>query len=192
MLGSRIETGELTELAARNARRELHLHPRDLPRLAGLIVGQRGDDFGDVREGAEASGFLATDLRFDAGPEGFPRVHMTITGNLTLECQRCLRPVAWPVEIFTSLTVLTTEIQSSQLDDPFDSVLIDDDGLNMQLVVEDEVLAAMPMAPTHGSGSECAESGAADLDSKFDYVPMHRPFADLASKMGRPEQSRDD
>ena len=117
---------------------------------------------------------------------------MTITGKLMLKCQRCLRPLTWPVEIFTALAVLTAEAQTSQLENPFDSVLIDGDGLNMQVVVEDEVLAAMPMAPAHGPGSECAGSGTADLDSESDCAQMHRPFADLASKMGRPEQGRDD
>ena len=139
MPSSRIEFSELAGLAAGKARRGMQLNPLDLPRLAEFVVIRGGDEFEDSNQTSE---WLGTDVRFEDGPEGFPRVHLTITGNLVLECQRCLQPVGWQVELESQLTVLSDEAQTAELEDPFDSVLMDIEGLSLQVLVEDEILAA--------------------------------------------------
>ena len=49
-----------------------------------------------------------------------------------------------------ALTAVTSEARADELADPFDSVLLDDDGgLPLRVAVEDEILAALPLAPRH-------------------------------------------
>ena len=180
MSRSRIESGELAELAAGGAGRDMRVSPADLPRLAELVV---------ARSGENSDAGLAVEEKFDDGPEGFPRVHLTITGPLALQCQRCLGPVSWQVELETTLTVLRTEEQAGEIEDPFDSVLMDDDGLNIEAIVEDEVLAALPIALVHGPESECENS---DVSGDGEAMQPNRPFADLDALMGHAAKNRED
>ena len=149
MLSSRIEMGELAELAARRASRTVRVDPRDLPRLSQLAVDSGDNCSGDASD--ERGSSLTADVRFEDGPEGLPRVQLKITGRADLVCQRCLLPLGWPVEIESVLTVLTDEDQANQIEDPFDTVLVNIEGMNVETVIEDEILAALPMAPVHAA-----------------------------------------
>jgi uncharacterized protein len=173
MLGSRIETVELNDLATRAARRQLRVNPGDLPRLADLMVANKEPVAGTA---------LMTDVAFDDGPEGFPRVRLTIAGEVALECQRCLQPVSWLVELETLLTVLGSDDQIGEIQEPFDSVVIGDEGLSIEAIVEDEILAALPIAVVHGPESECAKA-VAEPESADEAIQTIKPFADLAAMM---------
>jgi uncharacterized protein len=109
-----------------------------------------------------------------------------------LECQRCLQPLGWELRIESRLTVLTEEGQAARLSDPFDSVLMDGDGLDLLAIIEDEILAALPMAPVHESGSECAKREKTGKSSDIGAAKTIRPFENLASLMGRTEKHRSD
>ena len=188
MLSSRIEMGELSELAARRASRTVSVDPRDLPRLAQLAVGHGDGRSGDASD--ERGSSLTADVRFEDGPEGLPRMRLKITGDVDLLCQRCLRAFVWPVEIESVLTVLWDEGQTNQVEDPFDTVLVNIGGMNVEAVIEDEILAALPMAPVHGPGSDCADFGTAGIETQIDTVQMSRPFEGLASLIGRADKNR--
>jgi uncharacterized protein len=182
MLGSRIEMGELAELAALKASRTLRIDPVDLPRLARMLL-----DRGDSPDRGEP---MSAEIRFDGGGEQLPRVQLTIAGSVSLECQRCLQAFECPIEIETVLTVASDEDQVNQIGDPFDSILVDGDGLDIEVVIEDEILAALPFAPVHGPGSECADRGKAGVESRLDAVQMNKPFEELGALIGRADKDR--
>lgn len=173
-----IEAAELGELAGNAAHVELRLGSEDLIRLADFLVRDDGDD--------ERAPILTAAIDFGEGPEGFPCLRLTISGELKLRCQRCLRSLAWPVAMTSRLTVLQADAQAGQLAAPFDSVVTENGSLRLEIVVEDEVLAALPMAPMHGSRAARGEAGApmenlAGLNPRKQAAHTHRPFAALAS-----------
>lgn len=180
MLSERVEFTHLEELARKGGGQVFHLSAADLARLSACTC--RTDGNGGTAEQDEAE--LAAEVRFDIGPDDFPRVGFSITGSLGLQCQRCLEPVRWPVKIETRLTVLKTDEQTELIVSPFDSVVIDDDGLDLIHVIEDEILAALPMVPVHRDESVCRQASLKDSDSVIEAESMHRPFADLASLVG--------
>jgi uncharacterized protein len=194
MLSERVDLSSLVELARKGDSQAFRLSAADLARLSACIVrtdrvqtdGVRTDG---GRNAAEQDGAeLAAGVRFDIGPDGFPRVGFSVTGSLRLECQRCLEPVAWPVRIETCLTVLESDEQTALLASPLDSVVTDVDGLDLIEVIEDEILAALPMVPVHRDESACRQASRSfidrDSDSVIEAESMHRPFADLASLVG--------
>jgi len=175
MLSKCIGTAELRELAGQGVRLELSPNVEDLTRLAELVV-EPGD-------GRQAPGQLAARISFENGSEGYPRMRISVTGSLILRCQRCLRPVEWLVDVRTRLTVLGSDAQAARLAEPFDSIVMSADGLRLAAVIEDEILAALPMAPVHEPGVDCAEAGAPNVELQSKAEQTYRPFAGLATRV---------
>lgn len=179
MPSKRIEAAELKELAGAGARMELRLNSGDLARVAELVASDQPDQ--------ASPDALAAVVDFDTGHERFPRLRIAVAGNLNLRCQRCLRPVAWPLELTTRLTVLDDEGQAGRLAEPFDSIVMEDGALTLDAVIEDEILAALPMAPMHEAGDHCHEAGEPATDLNNETGQRYRPFAALATMVGGDE-----
>jgi uncharacterized metal-binding protein YceD (DUF177 family) len=76
------------------------------------------------------------------------------------------------------------DAEADGLADPFDSVLLEDGELPLRLALEDEILAVLPMAPLHEDAAQCGKSAAGPRGDDQPARP-NRPFADLATLMGR-------
>lgn len=181
MLRTRIEAAELGELAGAGERLEIHLGVEDLPRLAELIAGYQ-----------ERDRILDVIVSFDEGPEGHPRMRLAVDGDLQLRCQRCLNAVPCAVELTTQLTVVANDEQAELLTDPFDSVVMDVGVLDLATVAEDEILAALPMAPVHESEQECVDLGAELTDLGNRTEQTYRPFESLATMVAGDGTGDDD
>jgi uncharacterized protein len=179
MLPERIGSAQLAEMAAQGASRVARVRASALPRLAGLLA----------KDGA--SDQLWLEAEFAQGPEGYPQVRLRISGTLGLVCQRCLKRIDWPLTIDVSLTIVAHEAETRDLADPFDSVLLDaEGGLELILAAEDEVLAALPLAPVHVEGAPCRAESVAAVAPQGELA--NRPFAGLDELMGRGGRGRRD
>lgn len=182
MEAGHIGSTELKELVAREAPVNIAFPVSDLPRLAALVPA------GDVPAGdPSASGIeagLDAQLRFEAGTEGFPRLHLTVSGAVPVVCQRCLAAMAWPVDVDVQLTMINRDEDAASLADPFDTVVLADGALSVVELVEDEVLAALPLAPRHPDVA-CAGQRREEpvLGGR-----THRPMAGLADLLRREER----
>ena len=179
MLSERIDIVELRALAAGNKRCQARVDSSNLEssfkRLARIVAGRDGSD--GISTG------LTIDLCFENGAEGYPCVHVDLDGKLGLECQRCLQPFGFPVKFESQLTILKSDAQLGGMADPFDCVVMTNDGLNLAAVIEDEILSALPIVPSHDSGVACIALDDSLNETKNDAENPHRPFANLASLM---------
>ena len=173
MLRTRIEAAELGQLAGAGGRLEIHLGVDDLGRLADLVV-ENGDAGGGPK-------IIDVNADFDQGPEGYPRMRLAIKGTLHLRCQRCLHAVTFGIDLTTRLTVVGEDEQAELLAKPFDSVVMEAGALNLATVVEDEILAALPMAPVHEGEEACTETGAHQVNFENGTEQTYRPFESLAT-----------
>lgn len=169
MLRERVDSARLNELARNGASLERDLSAADFERLPVVVTDEPT---------------LHAVLRFDVGPERFPRIAMSVRGELELECQRCLQPMGWRVELDSRLSILDSEEQTELVASPFDSILMDAEGLSLATMIEDEILAALPIAPVHTDDAGCQSADAQDSNSAIAAEPMQQPFADLADLMG--------
>jgi uncharacterized protein len=95
---------------------------------------------------------------------------------LRLECQRCLGPVAWPVDICTRLQLVSAsalEADAHDLDAQEDEVerIADSHRLDVQALIEDELILSLPYVPMHetcpsGPKHAASEPGADEKDEK--------------------------
>lgn len=174
MMAGRIGSAELSDLVARGASLDFGFTVSSLTRLAALGPHE-APDAGTAR--------LNAGFTFKTGAEGEPQLHLVVTGAVPLVCQRCLGSLELPVSIDVTLTMIRNDLEAGVLADPFDTVLLADGELEPEQVVEDEVLAALPLVPKHAEGSTCGSS--AGRDEKLKSGELHRPMAGLADLLGR-------
>jgi len=182
MLSKRIEAAELDVMAADGERVAMRLGVSDLARLSELVV---------VESGSESS-VLDAVLKFGAGAEGYPRIRVMVAGELTLRCQRCLKGIALPVRIDTQLTVLSEDEQADQLAEPFDCVVMESGVLVPVTVIEDEILATLPMVPLHEAGGSCARAREPSEIREKQAEQTYRPFEALAAIVGNTQEGNGD
>ncbi|UCG72157.1 MAG: DUF177 domain-containing protein [Chromatiales bacterium] len=142
----------------------------ELPRLASLLA-----------EGAAPA--LEATVRFAPVESGLAQINLSLRGHVQLVCQRCLGPLDWAVALDVSLTVVADESDTGRLEDPFESVVLPADGLHLDQLAEDEVLAAVPLAPRHGPDAACSGPAQLGADERDEPGGASRPFADLAAML---------
>ena len=191
MTARRIGSVEIEDLVARQARLDFRYPVASLPRLASLAAAADGVAAGPSPE-------LEATLAFQPGAEGYPQLHLIVGGFVPVECQRCLKALDWPVNVDVRLTMVRTDREAEGLADPFDTLLLANDELLPDQVVEDEVLAVLPLAPRHAEGQHSVAP--AEWDAKGLSVsggaeaaePTRRPLAGLAALLGRKDQPGND
>ena len=182
MLDEQVDYPRLMELVRCGAEMAVQLPVNRLPRLAAI----------DCRNEHDVDSQLDVALRFAVGAEGFPRVDLSIAGTLCLRCQRCLGVMHWPARIDSSLSVLTADEESQRLEDPFDSVVMENGDLALSRIIEDEILAALPLAPVHVNDPDCRRASGDGQDSENWTESMHKPFAGLAEMVSEQKRMTDD
>jgi len=163
MLAGVIGSAEIAELAAQHAGQRFAWRVADLDRLATVADGSN-------------SGELAVEVAFSPAAEGLARLDLSIHGSLALTCQRCLGELSWPVDLTAGFCIVASEADAGRLREPIDAVAPGPAGLSLAELTEDEVLAALPLAPMHAVGTGCmADHSASAPDGS------NRPLAGLAA-----------
>lgn len=183
MRAGRIGSAELADLVARGATLDFSLPVASLARLAALAPPA------NPARPAGSAARLNAGFSFQAGAEGYPQLHLVVAGTVPLVCQRCLGLLDLPVSIDVRLTLVRNDQEAGVLAAPFDTAMLADGDLLPEQVVEDEVLAALPLAPKHADSTPCG-SGAGRED-KVKSGEMHRPMAGLADLLGRGDRQGD-
>lgn len=86
---------------------------------------------------------------------GKPGLRCIIKGCLSLTCQRCMAPMAWPLDI-DSIVEIETGLPEVAEDELADSIEADPE-MNVLSFIEDEVLLHLPLSPRH-KAAECKPS----------------------------------
>jgi uncharacterized protein len=163
MLAGVIGSAEIAELAGRHAEQQLAWRVADLDRLAAVADGAR-------------SGELTVLAAFRPAAEGLARLDLSIHGTLVLTCQRCLGDLVWPVDLSAEFCIVASDDDAGRLREPIDAVAPGPEGLSLAELTEDEVLAALPLAPMHAAGAGCTAGEPASVPDG-----PNRPLAGLAA-----------
>lgn len=150
-----------------------------LPRLADLFHADTPASAAE-RVRWQAHG----ETRKPLGGEKQPWIRLQARGCLSLECQRCLQPVAVPVEVDRHFLFVHGEDAAAQLDaDSEDDVLALTRALDLVELIEDELLLALPVVPRH---EVCAAPLPRSVGEEEIEVEKPNPFAALSAlKRGR-------
>jgi uncharacterized protein len=122
------------------------------------------------------------EVRVDAA--GVKEVWLHLAGQVTLPliCQRCMGPVDTDVTFDREFRfVETEELAAVEDEESEEDVLVSSRDFNLLDLLEDELLMAMPSAPTHEVCPVPVKLYAADPDFDASTAPAPNPFAVLAS-----------
>lgn len=116
------------------------------------------------------------------------RAKVRTQGTLWQTCQRCLEPVAIPLDYDNTLAVLKDDSETNLIDEDTDFVLLDelphdpssDKKLLLLPFIEDELLVQLPLSPKH---DDC-EMAVTEV-GEFEEEVQENPFAMLASLKGK-------
>jgi uncharacterized protein len=123
------------------------------------------------RLGAVALPIGAFQVRLDfegaGGDVAAVAVKVHVCGRLRVTCQRCLEPMDMPVRVAGAVLVTRSEAVARSFDADTEALVLGaDQQLELDDLVQDEVMLALPFAPAHEPG-DCAipaePSGAAGI-----------------------------
>jgi uncharacterized protein len=106
-------------------------------------------------------------------------LHVEARAQMKLECQRCLQPVAAPLEARRSFRFVADEATAAEIDaESEDDVLVLTRALNLKDLVEDELILTLPLVPTHDT---CPQPLSAPAANEPAVEERPNPFAALAA-----------
>ena len=110
-----------------------------------------------------------------------PFLRLKVEAAVELLCQRCLKPMSFEIVADTVLTQFVDEAaldEAVEQDEDLEGILIEP-ALDVEMLVEDEILLALPYAPRHDA---CESAGDAEKPAG---ETKPNPFAVLAKMKTR-------
>ena len=102
----------------------------------------------------------------------------TAAATVSLTCQRCLEAVQVELDADFRLALVGDEAEAEALPEEDDYLVVGDDSLVLQEVVEDELILALPLAPTH---DDCELAYVSDAAESASEEKRENPFQVLAA-----------
>jgi DUF177 domain-containing protein len=145
--------------------------------VAASTLGRLAEVLFDAGAGQQRGGMIHYCVTGFVTPKDQPALRLEVDGEISLCCQRCLGPLAYPLAVQRELVLVAGADEFEQAADEPDSVdmvpLVA--RIDLRELVEEEVLLALPLAPRHPAGA-CRSSAAEQAPSP----PGASPFAALA------------
>lgn len=102
-------------------------------------------------------GALQVTLELGKSHDGTRYLSGTIEGTLSLQCQRCLESMAYPLEVSFQLGLVHSQEEMGKLPDRFEPLLVSQEPARVADLVSDEVLLTLPIVPVHTDMKQCRE-----------------------------------
>ncbi len=119
------------------------------------------------------------EMRTLPGLESQCWLHVSAQTQAALSCQRCLTAVNLDLSVQRSFMFVQGEAQAAELDAQMDDdVLVLTKSLNIQTLIEDELLLALPVVPRH---EVCPEHVNLSFQDELEAQEVPHPFAGLAA-----------
>lgn len=102
-------------------------------------------------------------------------VEISIQTKLLMTCQRCLNPAEIDINRCSKVVIVNNQTEADELITEFEPLVIDEQQLTLLSLVEDELILAIPIAPSHSTN---ACKATADIE-RINAESKPNPFAIL-------------
>ncbi len=125
------------------------------------------------------TGAVQVELQGEQDPAGHRLVRMSFEASLDVECQVCLAPYQFSARSEKLLLPVVTESQMDAAPADLEPVLMDESGLDIMTVLEDELILALPLVARHPTCAEQAPQTAGQEAVELAVEQKESPFAVL-------------
>jgi len=133
------------EFSRLNEHREGEIAIADLPRLAEESAEPAGS--------ADRTGTIRWTLQGGQDRLGHPQLTLSVSGAISLMCQRCLTPFVFDIESRSVLVLAQDEASADAIEallaDDSVEVIVGSRSFNIADLIEDEALLMIPLSPKH-------------------------------------------
>lgn len=98
---------------------------------------------------ADTGGKVAVELEFGHDEEGRQLLTGTLDVPVRVLCQRCLQEMALDLHSDLHLLVTESDEKLQELPETEDAVVMDESGLDVPALIEDELILSLPLVPMH-------------------------------------------
>ena len=95
-----------------------------------------------------------------------PSLHLTIKANLAVTCQRCLNEMEVNLNLDFDYLISNAEISEAEENDEIDWIE-ENHEMDVAALIEDELLLALPIAPTHAHDCSKLSTQSGDKPNPF-------------------------
>jgi uncharacterized protein len=132
----------------------------------------------------DSAGEVAVSLEFGTDNEGIRFMRGRIRAEVSLECQRCLETMRFPIDSEFALAMVRSTVEAEALPSHYEPLLVEGEPLFLRDIIEDELLLALPIVPMHAP-DECSISTSSSMaagETRKDTgaTEKENPFAVLA------------
>ena len=166
-----------------------YIEPRKFVNHAVVLQGEVATD--GLTRFAEASikaEHIEVELTFSFDEERRRTVTGWAKANLWVECQRCLELMTYVIETDIAWAIVWDEEKARQLPSRLEPWIAGEDAEDLYAMIEEELLLALPTAPTHQElciDSALLSSGEVVEDDEI--IEKQNPFSALAALKGKKE-----
>ncbi|MCY7314840.1 MAG: DUF177 domain-containing protein [Rubrivivax sp.] len=169
----------VTTFCEQDSRLDGHLPLAAMARLLDSLYGQ---PTADAQVAWSASGSCRPMLC----SQPTPWLQLRAEVPVMLQCQRCLQGIAQRLRVDRAFRFVRTEAEAEALDDiAEEDVLVLPQRLDLPLLIEDELILALPLVPRHDGA--CPEPLPLPADDLLEEDAAPHPFAALAAMRGKPQ-----
>ena len=97
----------------------------------------------------DSEGEVAVTLHFGKDHKNFYYIKGTISTELSLHCQRCLKPVIYKITSDFCLSPIANDKSAELLPSHYEPIMMVDKTLQIADLIEDEIILNLPMAVKH-------------------------------------------
>lgn len=140
-----------------------------MARLAGMVADSHGD--------------VSVDLQFGIDAQGISYMCGHLRAEVRMICQRCMEPVAVPLEAEIAIGFALSDEQARNMPEPYEACVLTDESAILSELIEDELILSLPIVAAHPEQS-CQpwfEKQQEDLAAVEESAEKKNPFAVLAS-----------
>lgn len=168
-----------------NERLPVHIDPIRMAETRRLMQGQLAlTEMTRLGEALQSSdGEVTVSLEFGTDNEGIRYMRGRIQAEVSLECQRCLEPMRYPIDSEFALAMVRNAAEAEALPSHYELLLIEGEPLFLRDIIEDELLLALPIVPMHAP-EECGVDtslGRAGETHNDEGAEKENPFSVLAN-----------
>ncbi len=102
---------------------------------------------------ASNTGMVDYTLDFARHEQGWVRIDGQFSSTLSMSCQRCLKPVDVEISQDVKVAVVNDDKAAVNIPGEFEPLLVADRSLLLSDYIEEELLLALPLAPSHDTES---------------------------------------